>query len=290
MGSGYFFEATMVEQDYAHCGAASLALCLSLMGRETDQYEVARSAGKPRRIYEEGLDEDDLLRAVQRLGAAGRIVESTAADGTWFLEQLDRQLARGLPVILCVDDFSHWVAVVAGSWQSRRYVVWDPIELTIFDAYSPAQFLERAWCRWGEDDDPEAEEDKYFALFLSWPEGRPARWVWTPGFQQLCRDGAEDSAESMRDDLLAMVATSGGSRGAAGGTPLTEVLERCVPSITAALQTWHAYSDATLPWFLGTYRTVAEAARLTVGPGLDEGRFAVELTALASVYSLYGEV
>jgi hypothetical protein len=71
------FSQIQQEQLPAHCGASSLSACLAILGIDASQRAIAHLAGKPWRIYKDGLDEDEIVAAAGKLGAQARIVTET---------------------------------------------------------------------------------------------------------------------------------------------------------------------------------------------------------------------
>lgn len=101
------------------CGVASVCNALAVAtGREPGYGRIARFWND----LSGGLDEVDVVRAiVQGLGhTLDEVDTSSGRDaGQWL-----RRWAPIAPVILCVDDWGHWV-VVAGQC-GRRFCLLDP--------------------------------------------------------------------------------------------------------------------------------------------------------------------
>lgn len=132
------------KEDYS-CGAVSLKNAAALLGvaapTEGEAIRLTRTTKK------DGTDEDKLKAAARKLGLKVR-------DRTWGSEgDIDAawawvvaELRRGRPVILCVDDFEHWV--LATGVKAGRVLVHDPAvkeqELPI-EAYSMPELKQRLW-------------------------------------------------------------------------------------------------------------------------------------------------
>lgn len=104
----------------ANCGPASLSNALLALGiaRSQAECEVLCSATS------DGVDERKMRRAIEAVGRAPvAISEKRPAVALLMLE---RFLDDGRPVLLSVDDESHWVTAVARL--GRRFLVADPAD------------------------------------------------------------------------------------------------------------------------------------------------------------------
>lgn len=131
-------------QDYS-CGAVSLKNAAALLGvAAPTEGEVIRLTRTTRR---DGTDEGKIKAAARKMGLKVR-------DRTWGNEgDIDAawgwvvaELRRGRPVILCVDDFEHWV--LATGMRGGRVLVHDPAvkeqELPV-ESYSKPELKARWW-------------------------------------------------------------------------------------------------------------------------------------------------
>ena len=85
------------------CGPFALKHALWLLGTRADDREIARIAGTD----STGTDEQELARAAREYGCDLKTVrrrdpESAARD-------LETYLHRGVPVLLCIEQWDHWV-------------------------------------------------------------------------------------------------------------------------------------------------------------------------------------
>ena len=85
------------------CGPFALKHALWLLGIRADDREIARIAGTD----STGTDEEELARAAREYGCDLQTVrhrdpESAARD-------LEAYLHRGVPVLLCIEQWDHWV-------------------------------------------------------------------------------------------------------------------------------------------------------------------------------------
>lgn len=91
------------------CGPAAIQNALRALGRRVSQESVAALCG----TTEDGTDEADMLAALDRMDLVySQFLESERQVAGYWLTQ---RIARGMPVLICVDAWSHWVCVVGMS-------------------------------------------------------------------------------------------------------------------------------------------------------------------------------
>jgi len=100
------------------CGPFALKHALLALGRFAHEDELARLAGSSELS---GTDEKGLTRAARVLGCDLGFVRHKHADAA--REALTETLSRGVPTLLCLDQWEHWVTAV--SVQGDRFVVFD---------------------------------------------------------------------------------------------------------------------------------------------------------------------
>jgi hypothetical protein len=112
------------------CAIHAIRHALLCLGVPVDSRDVegAMGAGLIRRLI--GNDERAVERGLARLGYGVDVVDMH--DAGEFRCRIDRELEAGRPMILCVDDESHWL-VVAGRW-AGRYVLIDSDRHDLFGA------------------------------------------------------------------------------------------------------------------------------------------------------------
>lgn len=99
------------------CGPMALRYCLLAHGRDVDDRHIARLAGSTRA----GTSEGQLAWAATWLGSSFKNhTWRTACETKNFI--LDN-LNRGRPIIACVDQWTHWIAVLHHT--RRGYLVFD---------------------------------------------------------------------------------------------------------------------------------------------------------------------
>ncbi len=106
------------------CGPYALKHALGMLGVFVSERWLAALAGSTA----DGTDERQLAGAAKRLGYALPTIRVTdAAAGRTALE---RELDRGHPVLACVDQWQHWIAIVARD--GDRFVILDSAERAVF--------------------------------------------------------------------------------------------------------------------------------------------------------------
>ncbi len=102
-----------------YCGPAAVQSCLAILGERISQDTLAAAGGT---TEEHGTDEDGVKRMVLSLGRGCDQFESDTAAAAYGWLWLNCSLGR--PAVLCVDQWSHWVAAIGliGS----RIVLFDP--------------------------------------------------------------------------------------------------------------------------------------------------------------------
>lgn len=101
------------------CGPFALKHALLALGRFVHEDELTRLAG----TTEDGTDERELAHAAKRFGYELLTVRKRRARSA--ARALRAWLGRGMPVLACVDQWDHWVTVVAAEGD----------EAVMFDSY-----------------------------------------------------------------------------------------------------------------------------------------------------------
>lgn len=119
----------------ANCGPASVSNALQALGIVRSQQEcetLCKTSGT------DGTSARNIIKAVQSLGCKGVVVkEKRAAVATLMLRHW---LAQGRPSILCVDEASHWVAVIGAL--GDRILVADPADNELVVSVDSAELVD----------------------------------------------------------------------------------------------------------------------------------------------------
>ncbi|HUL02223.1 MAG TPA: hypothetical protein VLV16_03205 [Gemmatimonadales bacterium] len=122
------------------CGPFALKHALLALGVFAREEELARAAGTTERL---GTDEPGLRRAARLHGAELRLVRGTAREPT--REALDSWLSGGAPVLLCIDQWEHWVTAVSAD--AEIVMVFDSKYDAPLRAEPWEELLDRLACR-----------------------------------------------------------------------------------------------------------------------------------------------
>lgn len=106
------------------CGPFALKHALGIMGVFANERFLGALAGSTT----DGTDERQLARAAARLGYALPTVRVT--DAAAARTALENELDRGRPVLACVDQWQHWIAIVARDGDG--FVILDSAERAVF--------------------------------------------------------------------------------------------------------------------------------------------------------------
>jgi hypothetical protein len=106
------------------CGPFALKHALLTLGIVADEGVLTRMSG----ATEEGADERDLARAADRYGCAMTCERVHSAEEA--RQQLAAHLRAPTPVLLCVDQWSHWVT--AAGMEGDTVVLLDSRERSVF--------------------------------------------------------------------------------------------------------------------------------------------------------------
>lgn len=105
------------ERGYS-CGPAALRAALYVLGHNLTETSLRRKSG----TTPDGTDEKGIKRAVAYYGHGSREYNSESMKKSWAW--LKSTVGRGKPVLLCVDGWNHWVAVVGKL--GGKLLIFDP--------------------------------------------------------------------------------------------------------------------------------------------------------------------
>lgn len=102
------------------CGSATIVNALKLLNTDIPETEVIKLANTNK---EEGTPEPDMLRAIKKLGFAVGTHEDKSWQKSW--RWLQDSIKKGQPVILAVDNWGHYVNVLA-NFSTQKVILFDP--------------------------------------------------------------------------------------------------------------------------------------------------------------------
>ena len=270
------------EQTKAYsCGAACLRNGLLVLGNRKKERAVRHAA----RTNHKGTSEVSLKAAAEKFGYS--LTEHAFLDkakGNEAYRWLVGELKNHSPVLLCVDDFSHWVLAI-GMLDSKVAIA-DPAvhdqRRTPFGLYTRGGLLKRWWI----EDADHVEKSQFFAMSLH-PESALARAradkavVLTGNvLKTLLRDDDTDIYDAGSDLTRIFTRGRGVSQDSAQVMTSGEFLEKYEKDVLDAVGYWHDEADIKLlrPVYQ-TYKDVARALNYLVS-ATHEKKALVELTAL----------
>lgn len=125
----------------AACGAAALHNALQALGISRSEEELGGLAG----TTADGTSSRGMIKAIKAIGTDHELIGKnmrwkdieSAQVGLWFLVA-----NKGRPVILCTEDFGHWVACVG--YTGGRFIVVDSDDPALVLFYTKEE-LEPVW-------------------------------------------------------------------------------------------------------------------------------------------------
>lgn len=140
------------------CGAASFRNLLELYGRKYPECKI-RSITNTNRL---GTDENDLKNACERMKLEHKEIQILKRKyGSKAFCVLIKYLNEGKKVLLCVDNFSHWVLAVGH--RNRKVIIVDPENGVQTIKYFDRIRLLNRW--WGSDSKC-FEKSQYYGLVV----------------------------------------------------------------------------------------------------------------------------
>lgn len=138
------------------CGPFALKHALVTLGVLKDEKEISKLAGSH---WWHGTDELQLGRAARRFDCDILMIRRHQEAHAW--SELVRYLRRGIPVLLCVDEWSHWLTAV--NVEQGKFILLDSREkkvVTIADWPT----LRRMWVYHEDDEVDDTVTHTYYDL------------------------------------------------------------------------------------------------------------------------------
>lgn len=260
------------------CGPFALKHAMVTLGRAANASDIAQTA---RTHWWGGTNEIRLARAARSMECDLVLERSSKADEA--RKRLVKHLRDKVPVLLCVDQWSHWITVVGV--ESSRFLVIDSAHDPVLRIYTWPQLRAR-WCYTDTDfrkDEPPVLYDLHaivprfkntvkadFSLdrikFLRRPENRSLALYWN--------EYLEDLLEICRPPSGRMV------------SPLSmgEFLRRHQEMIVSRVAFWHGDIDRdAIVKVLRNFRFVSDTYGLVI-PAASTRRAAADLAILVSMW------
>ncbi len=147
------------------CGPFALKHALVVLGVLQGERALSRVAGTH---WWHGTDELQLARAAQAFECD--LLTIRRADAERARRELVRYLKRGLPVLLCVDEWAHWLTVV--KFEQGKFILLDSREKKVLTIASWPE-LRRTWAYHEVDADEEYTGRVLYDLHPVVPRFRP---------------------------------------------------------------------------------------------------------------------
>ncbi|HCE42985.1 MAG TPA: hypothetical protein DET40_05515 [Lentisphaeria bacterium] len=292
-----FAPQIMESQLPGHCGPCSLSSCLYILGIEATQRGLAKASGSPYVIFEEGINEHKIKKAADAYGVTSKYLMITDKEkGDVFTRKLLAHLKKGLPAILCCQDFAHWVAVIGYVDEKEKYIVIDPNDKkSTFSRYSNTFLKNIAWN--DNKGDEKKDPSQYFAILLQRKDGNPPQWRVSEAWIRLCESGSEDTADNMANDLIEIARRTvpngnvGNGKCRKAGLYMTQILDKYEDMIIDAVDHWIAsekVTKANLRSFYDDYKVVAASTGIKLPKGAAHAAIVAQITTLLTTYAWRG--
>jgi hypothetical protein len=119
------------------CGPFALKYALVMLGKMEDEKEIEALAGS---TWWYGTDEIGLEKAANHYDCDLISMESTGNTGE-ILKSLKSNLKNGLPAILCVDKWGHWITVI--KYEKNKFICVDSGERRVIILLAERELLRR---------------------------------------------------------------------------------------------------------------------------------------------------
>jgi len=258
-----------------------MSYCFFILGKYVSQQEIAEATGLSwwQRKHS-GCDELSLKRAAKTFGVYSEFLRiSNKRKGNIFIDELKKRLASGLPAILCVDNFKHWIALLGYNAEEDKFIINDPNDKVIFSKYRPNTLKKRCW-----NEDENSGEKEYFAIVLSNKDYSEPQWRLTEDFIKLCNKGSVQSATTIMNDLFEIAERAHLVYPHPFETiKLSVILHRCEETIVDNVHYWSKSDGLDKRQLREIYRDftiVADAANISVSKNFDIASVTAQMTTI----------
>ena len=118
------------------CGPFALKYGLVMLGKFENEREIGKKAGS---TWWYGTDEIGLAKAAKSFNCKMKYFRRETPNEA--VKALSYHLKQGLPCILSVDDWEHWITVITE--QKNKFIVVDSALEKVIVIYTPNQLLKR---------------------------------------------------------------------------------------------------------------------------------------------------
>lgn len=267
------------QPDKWSCGPFALKHALVTLGRLVHEREIAKMAHPH---WWSGTDEIRLATAAHAFDCDLPVIRRRQAEPA--RKALIGYLQRKIPVLLCVDDWGHWITVV--HHERGRFVIIDSLSDPVLAVLTWSQLRKRwQYLDWekSEDDPP-----SFFDLLPVKPRYRmPVVARFSIRRAQFLRRPENHSLalcwDRYLEDLLEICRPPSSRR--ADAISMAEFLRRHQPMLIERVRYWHGdIEPGAVERLLRYYRFVAETYGLVI-PSADHRRVLVELAMLVAFWA-----
>ncbi len=261
------------------CGPFALKHALAMLGILEDENDIARVAGTH---WWNGTDEIGLGKAARRYGCDLLMIRKHDADKA--RQGLVGYLRRGIPVLLCINEWSHWVTAVKE--EKGKFILLDSQEPEVLTIASSAQ-LRRMWVYHEADEIDEDTVHTFFDLHPIVPRFRVrTKAKFSVARARFLRRKANRRLAQLWDVYLAdLLALCKPKNPQAQAFSMGEFLRRHEQMIVDQVDFWHGSMDARpARQILDNLHFVADTYGLVIHQG-DEKRAIAGITAILTLWA-----
>lgn len=275
------------------CGPFALKHALAIVGRFVDETTISKAA----RTTRGGTDEKMLRRAAKRFNV--KLIEIRRYNEDAAYRSITKYLDAGLPCLICINQWAHWVTIVGYNARSKRFVVLDSEKDPVVRLPSWTE-LKRRWAY--NEHLRDGTHKQYFDLYPVKPLYRTqtkanfsmqqAKALRRPGNITLAKH-----FDQYVSDMLVIAHPRSSRSDASPAISMAEFLRRHRKMLIDTVCFWHgSVTTAQLSRILNNMRFVAETYGLVIRE--DEERPAIaSLSALLMTWAtshdpveeIYGE-
>lgn len=257
-----------------YCGPFALKYALVMLGIFKNEKIIAKMAGS---TWWAGTDEIGLARAAKKFNCKMKYFRSENAEEA--LELLDKELSRGLPCILSVNNWGHWLTVLR--FQKNRYIIVDSGLERVIAILTPAQLLRR----WKYVDGEGCTSYDGYSICPLFKVSTKALFTLEKARQVMYRknEALAQKWDSYFNDLINICRPR--STNASNFISVNEFLRRYENTLVKKVSFWHGTPNIKeLKKILRNMQFVAEVYDLVIYEE-DEKRALVDLASLLMMYA-----
>ena len=243
------------------CGPFALKHALAILGQFVDEKAISRKA----RTTRGGTDEKMLSRAAKAFKS--KLIEVRLVDEDAAYRRVTSYLDKGLPCLMCINQWGHWVTIVGYNSRSKRFVVLDSEKDPVVRLPAWTE-LKRRWAY--TEYLPTGEKKQYYDLYVVKPNFRvrtKADFSLARGkyLRQASNHSLSEHFDEYVTDMLNIARPRSNREDATPHISIAEFLRRHRKMLVETVSYWHGkVSHAQLNKILSNMQFVAETYGLVV--------------------------